>query len=880
MIRLSGMRRLWATILNGLGAVILLSAISCGGGGGGGGSGSFEVVGASAQNVGLLPQSGLFLNQRLIFEFTDDVDPRTVRPETFRIRLGPRFSMQADGDFLVGGTQVTFVPRLPTQGNLGDAGLMRASTYRIEIQGSPNTDVVKSESGRPLASTFVTTFSTRGDPPLLADVIPGSPRVTGVLLDLNGDGEISGNGLCQQQVQPEQFLDRNAPEYAGCSNVTNLRAVPFQTDLRVGSVQNPLVLGLFFSEPVLQSDVLADLEDTNGDAIPDGDGQADNFILSDVTHLIDLDGDGDGDISRPIPFKLDFIQEFELTGASAGRYFVQAKLTVPFTLLPIANIKVQALPGIRDFAGNGLVPFSATFATGATPPTNDRFFESFEDFSHFDPISTAEWNTSNSLALQSGQGLGGSGSDGAFTGRESAFCVVPDPNSFPNVWVCTLDTNLRNGVFNFTSFHVPIGTTVVGRGSNALRINVIDDMLVEGVLAVDGGAGQPGQTNNNGTRMGGAGGPGGAQGGSTMGFPQGTCTPQDPCFGETGQSPEGNPGGGGGGQRPNQPGGAVAGGAGGGYGTPGDVCEPGQTCRPPGAAYGSQNIEPFLGGSGGGGAGNGPRAANQSAENTGGAGGGGGGALLVRSGGMLMIPGTISADGGDGGQGAVSAGTTGTGGGGGGSGGAIKLQAGVIAPVLGTVTAAGGAGGGRSSPGRMGGAGGAGRMRFEDLDGIITVGANVGCPPGTTHCQPPTFGAVSSDEFTTSVALSTFYDTNVTNHEFFFDASFPSTGEARLLTDGSPDPSVTDVHYDGTVSTEVCVTYSFSGAQALATSPNEPDPATITDFRTDINSLNNDGTGRAYQFIRFRVEFSTTGAQLSEVSRPIIEDLRIRFDYP
>ena len=86
---------------------------------------------------------------------------------------------------------------------------------------------------------------------------------------------------------------------------------------------------------------------------------------------------------------------------------------------------------------------------------------------------------------------------------------------------------------------------------------------------------------------------------------------------------------------------------------------------PRGLPYGSDLLQPLIGGSGGGGGRGGSNYAGSG-------GGGGGGAILIASSGTLSVTGTVDANGGDGG------GLSGTGAGGqgaGGSGGAIRLMA-------------------------------------------------------------------------------------------------------------------------------------------------------------------------------------------------------------
>jgi hypothetical protein len=873
-MRMSSVRAFVWAIRGASGAVLVAALTSCGGGGGGGsGSGSLDVVGVTAENTGVLPQNGLFLNQRLIFTFTTEVDPATVTPEVFRIRQGPNFTIQAQGDFRVSGRQVTFVPALPTKVDLSDAGLVAGQQYRIRIQGFPNAVALNSTRGRPLTSTYETTFTTRSSAPLLRDIVPGRPHVIGILVDLNGDGVLDGNGLCEPQRQPEQFLDRNAAEFRTCTSpdLTDLSAVPFVANVRVGAVSTPLLVGVVFSEPVLPASVTQDQEDVNGDGSPDGNGQPDNFILSDLTNRVDSDGDGIPDVARSIPVKLQFEQDFIADFGTNGRYFVVAKLNAPFTVEGNAEINLQAVSGITDFAGNQLDPFSVTFMTGATPPTDDHFLEPFDTLDHFDPKSDAEWNTNRSGFLQAGRGLGGGGSDGLFTGRETAFCSQ-DPNA--TTWTCTLDTNRNSGVYNFTLFTIPAGTKVVGVGPNPLRINSIGDVSISGRLDVSGLMGLAGIGNNNAIRQGGAPGPGGFRGGRARApADPNQCNAATPCYAENGQGT----GGGFGGKRSNNSSGNSGGGGGGSYRTVGsNATGGGNTQGNPngtaGAVYGSDDLSNLVGGSGGGAGGNKPPSgsATSTQDSSGGSGGGGGGAVQISTAGNVTIAsiGAVLSNGGAGGIGffAPSGTAPASAGGAGGSGGAIKILARSIDPIgVGSLSASGGVGGIGNSNEGDGGTGGFGRIRLEDLDGSVSVAAD----PNVVA----SIGTLPANAFSHSTANSTFYDTNVTSARYAFDATDPGTGNLLVLPDGTLQPGVTDVTLAAPVDPRVTVNITFVGARAFANNPNEVDLATETAPTPNIQALN------GYQFIRFVVSFEST-SPLTDVPRPILNDLRMRFQFP
>lgn len=142
-----------------------------------------------------------------------------------------------------------------------------------------------------------------------------------------------------------------------------------------------------------------------------------------------------------------------------------------------------------------------------------------------------------------------------------------------------------------------------------------------------------------------------------------------------------------------------------------------------GALYGNETEfeNSFQGGSGGGAGGAGELVTSE--EISGSSGGGGGGAIKIVAGGNITISGSIQANGGNGG----GDGSAIFSGGGGGSGGAIWLQSLGNIIISGSLSATGGARGtsnGFADEG-FGGSGGNGRIRLDDVDGVITGGGTV-----------------------------------------------------------------------------------------------------------------------------------------------------------
>ncbi len=275
------------------------------------------------------------------------------------------------------------------------------------------------------------------------------------------------------------------------------------------------------------------------------------------------------------------------------------------------------------------------------------------------------------LQAQNNFSSGSTGADGAFSPTVSASVAVPE-----------------SGVFNYTTVNIPTGVTITFTRSSTnkpLTILASGDVVIAGVINVDG---KPGNTNG----LGGLGGPGGSNGGSGgYGFDQSFS-------GVPGDGPSGGGGGLGG---ATITGTNIGDGGGGGYGLAGGNGAGGTNGGIGGPRFGAVTILPLIGGSGGGGG-------AASANTRGGPGGGGGGAILIASSGTITINGTIFSRGG-----AASGCCTFFTGGGGGAGGAIRLISNTFTGS-GTMNVSGGGGGGGNF--HSGGNGGQGYVRVEAFD--------------------------------------------------------------------------------------------------------------------------------------------------------------------
>jgi len=507
--------------------------------------------------------------------------------------------------------------------------------------------------------------------------------------------------------------------------------------------------------------------------------------------------------------------------------------------------------------------------------------ENFNDQAQLDPNgTTAAWTLGSRPGLHATYGYGGGGGDGDLrvTGTRVLDSTTRRPGS--------------GGVveWNYQSLLVSGSGRLVLVGNRPIRINVLRDCLIEGVVdasGLNGKSAPPGSAINVGRLPGGRGGPGAGAGGDANTNPNhpigalpmelrgGPGWPRVvTACGEYNRSEnrlitvfEPNCGGGTGGDRGLPLGSLLRNGcSGNGGGHEKDGVQTDFECsniQANGGVYGERwvvtsganMVTTPSAGTGGGGGGN----AAISTSNTqpkddivAGSGGGGGGGVEIVAVGRMTIGGSarILADGGNGGAGysTVIAATSIRGGyGGGGSGGSIWLSGTSITVQAGaTLSAVGGIGNPNpSAPGR-GGAGGDGYVIVRDLTGNpATGGATIKPAPaaGRSLFQPPVGK---------SWAYSHWYATAGQNVNWVFNANNPSTGEVvpgSDLTFLSPPGSSQKVYI------------AFQGALDVNGQP-DPNPANWVPsgntwqnpnaaFEPDIRKLN----GLGLRHVRFQIRF-------------------------
>ncbi len=856
------------------GAVLATLAAGCGGGGGNNAAPDESAKPLFVVDISNQGLDSVSLNVPFDITFSDFVKPDTIRPDTVQIRLGPRFGVQAFGDFRVSGEKVTFFPRLPVKADLSDSGLRAQSQYRVTVVGYPKVDRVNSYSGRALVRTFTGSFATAAStsPALFSVDSYKDPPPPAVLF-----------------TNPPDVLP--APPYTapggaqGAPTDTGISAILTRVPLRPDTVSTTNVtltmvsrLGVLQGRPILGTPVL----EQNYDSV-----------------------------------RLSFVPTFPL--ADQARY-----------ALRISN-RVQDLTGQYDVADNSARASLRSQADSAPPgdPLKALLLAYPEEFESrvflifhtrdepqkdlttvlgFDgndrdqdggigvnvPFTTASFNSAvpGAVAAQF-TAAGGNGTLGDFSPSSSTTISTNSPSAV-------------NGQFNYQTFNIPSGVTVTVTGTVPATFLALKTVTISGVLKLTGGVGTNGEASYTTSSMppaaGGAGGPGSGKGGDAFtgtaytkgddGLPgpnsgggggKGGIEPSTTIYGFGG-------GGGGGGHSPAFPataGGAASypsysswNGAGGAAGAAGGI-------QPTSVATSDGRNFPTLGvGAGGGGAGGNSHYYPNNWHNGAAGGGGGGGAVLVKGASTITVAssGRIEAMGGKGGDCNSTAYNYGGGAGGGGGGGSIALYANTVLTVTnGRLDTSGGAGGIPYSGGFNGGGGkgAGGYIQLEDADGSIT---GTSSPTVLTpDYSSGTFNPTSGPTDAASVYTSTWFNLGV------FDAQIQPWTNADFIEQNYTGDYI---KYEIQMAVEDRGNFGFANASVI-------NP--VTGFSSDVlkasqwlifrtsdytgtpTVTNIDVTptlnGKAYQFFRLRISFTQGPGQTRTAPLAYVDRVRIRSVY-
>lgn len=849
-------------------ASLALAALAAGCGGGGGG-GSDPDVGARALyvvDIDLDGRDGVSLNVPMSIEFSEFVQPNSIRHDTIQVRLGPRYGIQAFGEFKVAGNIVTFFPQIPTEADLSDAGFQPQSEYRVTVVGYPKVNRVNAYTGRPLTRSYVGSFSTaastspdlfttdtyKDDPPPAVlftnppDRLPVSPwTAPGGAVDVPTDAEIVVV-FNRVPLQPNTITENNV----------NLRMIE-----RLGAPQNRAIQG---------------------------------------TPVVEQSFDG---------VRLRFVPTFPL--ADQARYVLRIENRVTDLTGNWDVADNAARTDLRALAESGTDPALTAFAVANPEEVDPRTFLIFTTrdepqkdlttYLNFDGtdldengeegfdsnLSTASFNDAVPGAVAAVfTAAGGTGTLGDF---------APTSNT-------TLNTNsVTNGIFNFRQITINTNVTVTIAGTLPATMLSLKDVLIKGRIASTGGKGdnseQNYQTSSLPLARGGSGTGGGGKGGDSY---QGTTW--SGAVGGNGE--DGKNGGGGGGKGGVEPGSTVygfgGGGGGGGHqyaganGANGNYPSYASWNGTGGAGGAAAGIQPSsantndgkdwyssgVGGGGGGAGGNShyyPSSTNW--RNGASGGGGGGGGILVKGAGNITIQGSILAKGGEGGSNSPGYYYYGAAGGGGG-GGAIALYANNVLNVAGALLdTSGGAGGLPYSSGWAGGGGkgGGGYVQLEDKDGQI-AGIS-GTSPATIlpDYYTDTFDPTGTAADAPSTYVSTWFNMGVFdpilqpfNQQDFTEQNFPGCTIKYEMQMAREDP--TNFGHADTSSINVGTGVSSDLSKASQWNTFKDPVLGLQDVTGTLN-------GNGYQFFRLRVTFTLKDGQKRDDPVPYLDRLRIRSRY-
>ena len=457
-----------AGLAGGLAGIALAALAACGPGGGGGGAlsvkstifgydpftGNFDASGEQGQ-APLIP-----LNMCVVFDFSDDIKTSSVGSQSILIQeldtsvTPPAAGPLAAATFQVAGNRITICPLITftsTNATFGWGSQSAEKTYQILFQVAPSTSIVTSIHGKAVSARDRGPYLFKTSKQIF-DQKAGAPIPTVRLLD-----PTSGAAIVT-------LANTTAPN------------IPFDP------VPN---IEVKFDEPVTPFTAVD----------PSGNGTSDNIH-------IELDRDGNLATNDRVIIPGTFV----LTETSADATVLWTSLIKELpTDLTNGCVYVVTIDGtVQDLSGNDKVSQTNnpgandtfTFSTvpgASTLPVTPPLTEPFTVQTQNDLTATsAKWGTSIAGFLTAGIG-GGTGADGAFDPNRSTFQSAPPAGvtvDVPNKKV-TLSTvsGAVQRQYEFTSFLIPVGWTVVATGKFPLNLQCTGSATLNGSLDISGADG-------------------------------------------------------------------------------------------------------------------------------------------------------------------------------------------------------------------------------------------------------------------------------------------------------------------------------------------------------------------------------------------------------
>lgn len=164
------------------------------------------------ENSLILPKNphGVFLNEDLIFFFSEEIDRASVTQES--VRIATKEGRLARGTFSISGKVLTFSPAPVLARELNDGGYLPDSKYEVEIRGFPYVDGLRGTGGSVLQRTLRFAFDTVSVSAPSDNLVFGdaAPELTRPLGFFPPPGSPPFNGYAIQPQDPI-YLDCDKP---------------------------------------------------------------------------------------------------------------------------------------------------------------------------------------------------------------------------------------------------------------------------------------------------------------------------------------------------------------------------------------------------------------------------------------------------------------------------------------------------------------------------------------------------------------------------------------------------------------------------------------------------------------------------------------------